>query len=66
MVKESIVKSIRNAYQEASKKQRIATGNPVVASLPEKSKDVLFYWVILLTENYIQLYLRKFELMEEQ
>ena len=38
MVKESTVKSIQNAYQEASRKQRIATGNPVVASLPEKKR----------------------------
>ena len=50
MMKESTVKSIRNAYQEASRKQRIATGNPAVAQ--KKSEDVLFYWVILLTDNY--------------
>ena len=38
VVKESTVKSIRNAYKEASNKQRNATGNSMVASLPKKKR----------------------------
>ena len=36
VVKESTVKSIRNAYKEAYNKQRKATGNSMVISLPGK------------------------------
>ena len=38
VVKESTVKSIRNSYKEASNKQRKATGNSKVISLPEKKR----------------------------
>ena len=37
-VKECIVKSIRNAYKDASNKQRKVTGNSMIVSLPEKKR----------------------------
>ena len=39
VVKESTVKSIQNSYREASDKQRKATGNSVLISLPEKKRE---------------------------